>query len=201
MRLEVATPTGPAWLDLDRPRGRPRGLLAFGHGAGGGVDTPDLLAVRDTARSAGFAVVRITQPYRTAGRRAPAPAAHLDAAWLAAVAALRRHRGLGTVPLLVGGRSSGARVACRTATATGAIAVVALAFPVHPPGQPEKSRLAELFLPTVPVLVVQGDRDAFGLPAGIEELVVIAGADHSLKRDPPAVARAVVDFALRCLPS
>jgi predicted alpha/beta-hydrolase family hydrolase len=198
MRVDVQTPTGLAWADLDRPRGTPVALLAIGHGAGGGVDAPDLLAVRYAALEAQLAVARITQPYRVAGRRAPAPAARLDEAWLAAVAAVRRQRGLRTLPLVVLGRSSGARVACRTAAAVGASAVVALAFPVHPPGKPEKSRLDELALPTVPVLVVQGDRDAFGMPApDAADVVVIAGADHSLKKDPAAVGRAVVDFVVR----
>jgi uncharacterized protein len=198
MRIDVQTPAGPAWIDLDRPPGRPAALLAIGHGAGGGVDARDILAVRDAALAAQVAVARITQPYRVAGRRSPAPAARLDEAWLAAVTAIRGQRGLRAVPLIAAGRSSGARVACRTATASGAVAVVALAFPVHPPGKPEKSRLDELALPAVPVLVVQGDRDAFGMPPpDIAELVVIAGADHSLKKEPMAVAAAVVDFILR----
>lgn len=200
MRIEIQTPIGLAWADLDRPRGTPVALLAIGHGAGGGVEAPDLLAVRAAAVAAQFAVARITQPYRVAGRRAPAPATRLDEAWLAAVAAVRRQRGLRTVPLVALGRSSGARVACRTAAAVGAAAVVALAFPVHPPGNPGRSRLDELALPSVPVLVVQGDRDAFGMPAaGPADVVVIAGADHSLRKDPAAVARAVVDFVTRTL--
>jgi uncharacterized protein len=198
VRLDVATPSGPAWVDLERPRGKPRALLAVGHGAGGGVDAPDLLAVRKAALAARFAVARITQPYRVAGRRAPAPAPRLDEAWLAAVADLRAQRGLRAVPLVAVGRSSGARVACRTATASGAAAVVALAFPVHLPGRPEKSRLAELLLPTVPVLVVQGDRDAFGMPPpGSAEIVVIEGADHSLKKGRDVIAGAVIEFISR----
>ncbi|MEP7179312.1 MAG: alpha/beta family hydrolase [Pseudonocardiales bacterium] len=200
MRLAADTPSGPAWIDLDRPPGKPVALLAIGHGAGGGVETRDLLAVRDAALAARVAVARITQPYRVAGRRSPAPARRLDEAWLAAVAALRGQRGLRTVPLVTAGRSSGARVACRTAQASGAVAVVALAFPLHPPGRPDKSRLDELALPSVPVLVVQGDRDAFGMPpADSAELVVIPGSDHSLKRDPDAVAAAVLDFVLRAV--
>lgn len=200
MRVDIPTPSGVAWADIDRPRGKPVALLAIGHGAGGGVDAPDLFAVRDAALATQFAVARITQPYRVAGRRAPAPAARLDEAWLAAVAAVRRRRGLRAVPLVALGRSSGARVACRTAAAAGAAAVVALAFPVHPPGNPHKSRLDELALPSVPVLVVQGDRDPFGMPGyGSADVVVIAGADHSLRTDPAAVARAVLDFVLHSL--
>ncbi|MEP7020804.1 MAG: alpha/beta family hydrolase [Pseudonocardiales bacterium] len=201
MRLDVQTPGGPAWVDLERPKGKPAAVIAIGHGAGGGVQTPDVLAVRDSALAAGFAVARITQPYRVAGRRSPAPAPRLDEAWLAAISAVRAQRGLLAVPLIAAGRSSGARVACRTATDSGAIAVVALAFPVHPPGRPEKSRLDELALPTVPVLVVQGDRDAFGMPPQLPgvTLVVAEGADHSLKKDTAVVARAVVDFVTRCV--
>src|SRR5512139_3770409 len=121
----TATPHGEARLDLFEPRGRSKALLALGHGAGGGVDAPDLIAVRDAAVAAGFTVALITQPYRVAGRRAPAPAAHLDAAWIAAVSSLKAKR------LFVGGRSAGARVACRTAAALKAAGVVALAFPLH----------------------------------------------------------------------
>jgi predicted alpha/beta-hydrolase family hydrolase len=196
VRLDVQTPGGTAWIDLDRPRGAALGLLAIGHGAGGSVDSADLLAVRDALVPAGVAVARITQPYRVAGRRAPAPAPALDRAWQAAVASLRAQRGLRRTPLIVAGRSSGARVACRTASALDAVAVVALAFPLHPPGRPEKTRLDELALPVVPVLAVQGDRDAFGRPpqAAGRQVVVIAGADHSLKKAPLAVAAAVLDF-------
>ncbi|HET8588243.1 MAG TPA: alpha/beta family hydrolase, partial [Nakamurella sp.] len=165
-RWTLDTPAGPARIDLDRPSGKVRGLLVLGHGAGGGVDAADLLAVRDAAIALDIAVARVTQPYRVAGRRAPAPASRLDEAWIAAVAAVRRRRGLSGLPVVVGGRSSGARVACRTAAACGADAVLALAFPVHPPGKPDKSRLDELDHVTVPVLVVQGDRDPFGMPPG-----------------------------------
>ncbi|HEV7193532.1 MAG TPA: alpha/beta family hydrolase [Jatrophihabitantaceae bacterium] len=195
-RIEVETPSGPGWIDLDRPARTARAVLALGHGAGGGVTAPDLVAVRDAALGAGFAVARITQPYRVAGRRAPAPAPRLDEAWIAIVEHLRRQRSLASVALIQGGRSSGARVACRTAGALGAAAVVALAFPLHPPGNPARTRIEELVLPTVPVLVVQGDRDAFGMPpaSAAARLVVIDGADHSLKRSTAQIGRAVVEF-------
>ncbi len=193
-RSAVATPSGPAQIDIDRPDGVPRGLLVLGHGAGGGIDAVDLIAARDAALALGIAVVRVTQPYRVAGRRAPAPAARLDEAFLAAVAAARRRRHLDAVPLITGGRSSGARVACRTAAAASADAVLALAFPVHPPGKPEKSRLDELNSVTVPVLVVQGDRDPFGMPPRRRgHRVVTVRGDHSLK-DPSSVGRAVTRF-------
>lgn len=171
----------------------PVSLLVIGHGAGGGVDAPDLLAVRAAAVAAGVAVVRVEQPYRVAGRRAPAPAAHLDQAWTAVVAAVRAAQPLAGLPLVVAGRSSGARVACRTATDLGATGVLALAFPLHPPGKPERSRLAELDLPDVPVLVVQGDRDPFGMPPEAPDRTVrVVPGDHSLRRSAPRVAEDVV---------
>jgi predicted alpha/beta-hydrolase family hydrolase len=202
VQIQVDTPSGAGLIDLDQPRG-PAALLVLGHGAGGGIDAPDLRAVRRAAVADGLAVARVTQPYRVAGRRAPAPAPRLDEAWLAALAALRGRRGLTRIPVIVGGRSSGARVACRTAAAAGARAVVALAFPVHPPGRPEVSRLAELDLPPVPVLVVQGERDPFGMPPSApgRSVVVIPGADHSLRQAPTAVADALVRFVTTTLTS
>ncbi|MEP6599832.1 MAG: alpha/beta family hydrolase [Actinomycetota bacterium] len=196
-RSQISTPSGPAWVDLDQPPS-PSALLLLGHGASGGVDSPDLRAVRTAVLDAGVAVARVTQPYRVAGRRAPAPAPRLDEAWLAVNAALRRRRELAGLPFVHGGRSSGARVACRTAAATEAVAIVALAFPVQPPGRPERSRLAELAGPEVAVLVVQGERDVFGVPPvdACRQLVVVPGADHSLKKDPPAVGAAVVAFLI-----
>lgn len=171
-------------------------MLLLGHGAGGGVGAPDLLAATTAALAAGLAVVLVEQPYRVAGRRAPAPAGQLDTAWLAIVEHVR-----GVEPLVFGGRSSGARVACRTAAAGGAVGVLCLAFPVHPPGRPEKDRLAELAAPVVPVLVVQGERDPFGCPdpAPGREVVLLRG-DHSLKADLPGVAVAVTGWLPRVLP-
>jgi predicted alpha/beta-hydrolase family hydrolase len=194
-RVEIETPTGPAWADLDRPRGA-HTLLVLTHGANGKVATADVIAVRDAALAAGVAVALLTQPFRVAGRTAPPKPATQDEAWVAALRGLRKRRGLGALPLVVGGRSNGARVACRTATEVGAAGVVALAFPVHPPGRPDRDRLSELALPTVPVLVVQGDRDAFGMPppAAGRLVVVIPGADHSLKKGTATLADAVVAF-------
>jgi hypothetical protein len=170
-----------------------RGVLLLGHGAGGGFGAPDLRAATAAGLAAGLHVAQVEQPYRVAGRRAPAPAAQLDAAWLAVVGAVRA--ALPGLPLLVGGRSSGARVACRTASAAEAVAVLCLAFPVHPPGRPEKDRLAELAAPTVPVLVVQGERDPFGRPppAPGRDIVLLTG-DHSLKADVAGVAAAVATW-------
>jgi hypothetical protein len=188
--LEIATPHGPARARLRSVEGA-RGGLVLGHGAGGGVDAPDLTAATRAAVAAGFSVAFVEQPYRVAGRRSPAPAAQLDAAWVAVVTELRKGA-LAGLPLVTGGRSSGARVACRTAAATGAAGVLCLAFPVHPPGRPEKTRLDELDAVAVPVLVVQGERDPFGMPpdAAGRTVVRIAG-DHGLKADRAALEAAV----------
>jgi predicted alpha/beta-hydrolase family hydrolase len=188
--MRISTPRGDALAERFDPAGKARCLLALGHGAGGGVDAPDLVAVREAALAVNVAVVMITQPYRVAGRKAPAPAGQLDEAWIAVIEALKVK-----VPLVVGGRSSGARVACRTAAAVGAAGIVALAFPLHPPGKPENSRAPEL-LTGVPTLVVNGDSDPFGVPKrgkGIK-VTVIPGARHDLRKDLPAVASAVVSF-------
>ena len=155
------------------------------------MNAPDLAAATRAAGAAGLSVVLVEQPYRVAGRRSPAPAAQLDASWTAVAAELRNGL-LAGLPLVTGGRSSGARVACRTAAATGAAGVLCLAFPVHPPGRPEKSRLDELDAVQVPVLVVQGERDPFGMPppADGRTVVPIAG-DHGLKSDRAALESAV----------
>lgn len=154
----------------------------LGHGAGGGVGAPDLQAAKAAGLEAGLAVALVEQPYRVAGRRSPAPAPQLDVAWLAVVDALRGDPFEG-LELICGGRSSGARVACRTAADAGAAAILCLAFPVHPPGRPEKSRLAELDAVTVRTLVVQGERDPFGMPPArppLREVVTVPG-NHSLR--------------------
>ena len=191
--FEVPTPHGPARVHLHVPEA-PRSLLVLGHGAGGGVDAPDLVRVRDIALAEGLSVALVEQPYRVAGRRGPAPARQLDAAWTAVVAHLREDAP--TLPLVTGGRSSGARVACRTAAGTGAAAVLCLAFPPLPPrrkGAAEPpSRLPELDQVTVPVLIVQGARDPFGMPPpGPARRVVEVAGDHALKADLDAVASAV----------
>lgn len=201
MRIAIEAAGGTAWADLERPRGA-RALLVLTHGAGAGVETPDLLAVRDAAVGAGLAIALVTQPYRVAGRRTPPQPGPQDAAWLHIVSALRKRRGLGALSLILGGRSNGARVACRTARNCGAAAVVALAFPLHPPGHPEKSRLDELAGAGVKTLVVQGERDPFGLPprGRGRRIVVVPGADHTLKKDPAAVATAVIEFVTSLAP-
>jgi uncharacterized protein len=227
-------------------------LVALTHGAGGGVGTPDLLAVRDAALRLGGVVARITQPYRVRGARAPGSVARQDAAWVEIITALRGQPqgepteplpagsgeplpagsgeplpagsgeplpagsgetvrpgrdgpypggGEGALPLVQGGRSNGARVACRTAAAVDAVAVIALAFPLRPPGRPDRSRGAELRIPGRKLLIVSGDRDPFGLPgrrAGAR-VVVLAGETHALSRRPAEVGRAVAAWLPRAL--
>lgn len=156
----------------------------LGHGAGGGTHAVDLLAASAAAAELGWTVVLVEQPYRVAGRRSPAPAKQLDAAWLAVIRDLCK-RELSGLPLVTGGRSSGARVACRTAADAAAIGVIGLAFPVHPPGRagdPDRSRLPELDAVAVPVLIVQGQSDPFGIPPDASgRTVVRIPGDHSLR--------------------
>jgi uncharacterized protein len=193
--LELDTPHGRANAHL-HPAAEARAGLVLGHGAAGGVTARDLVAATSAAREVGVSVVLVEQPYRVAGRRSPAPARQLDAAWTAVVEQLLAGQ-LRGLPLIAGGRSSGARVACRTAAATGAVGVLCLAFPLQPPRRatPAPSRLSELEAVTVPTLVVQGSRDAFGIPpAGSRRTVVQVSADHSLKTDLDAVAAAVRDW-------
>jgi uncharacterized protein len=193
VKLEIDTPHGPALAHLYEAE-QPAGALVLGHGAGGGFAAKDLVAATGAALEAGVSVAQVEQPYRVAGRRSPAPAKQLDAAWTAAVEHLRDGE-LNGLALVAGGRSAGARVACRAAAETGAVAVLCLAFPVHPPGRPEKTRLDELDAVEVPVLVVQGESDPFGMPppAPGREVVTLPG-NHSLKNDLPALAAAVRDW-------
>ena len=188
----------PTTLDLDTPHGparahlheidSPRLAVVLGHGAGGGVTARDLVKATKAAQDAGATVALVEQPYRVAGRRSPAPAHQLDAAWVAAVEQLP----IDGLPLVTGGRSAGARVACRTAGATESIGVLCLAFPLHPPGRPEKTRLAELEQVERPVLVVQGTSDPFGMPpqAADREVVTVPG-NHSLTGDLNTLGEAV----------
>jgi len=194
-QLDIETPHGLARAHLHPAEGS-RAALVLGHGAGGGVTAPDLVAVTAAAREEHVSVALVEQPYRVAGRRAPAPARQLDAAWTAVVEQLRTGA-LGGLPLIAGGRSLGARVACRTAEVTGAAGLLCLAFPLLPPrrGKPPQSRLPELEAVTVPVLVVQGERDRFGIPPeSATRRVVLVPGDHSLRTDPEAVAAAVRDW-------
>jgi uncharacterized protein len=193
--LEIETPHGPARAHL-HPVDEPRGALVLGHGAGGGVAARDLVKATDVALEERFSVALVEQPYRVAGRKSPAPAAQLDTAWRAVVEHLRGE--LADVPLITGGRSAGARVACRTAADTGAAGVLCLAFPLHPPGRPEKTRLDELEAVRVPVLIVQGVSDPFGMPPeGPDRTVVQIKGNHSLSSDAAALAAAVREWLRR----
>ncbi len=197
-RIEICTPHGTARAELHCATEGGAAVL-LGHGAGGGVGAPDLVAATRAATAAGVHVALVEQPYRVAGRRAPAPARQLDAAWLA-IAEDLGERWFPGLPLVFGGRSSGARVACRTAADGGAVAVLCLAFPMYPPGHPERSRQAELDGVTVPTLVIQGERDPFGRPesAHHRELIMVPG-DHSLKAGLDGVSRAVGEWLGRVL--
>jgi hypothetical protein len=206
---EIMTSGGPAHVVLERPE-RPAFLVVLTHGSGGTPDSADVLAVRDAARSLGAATALVTQPYRVRGGRAPGSAAKQDAAWGELVGALRREtaRDGAPLPLVQCGRSNGARVVCRTAREVGAAGVIALAFPLHPPGKPDRSRDAELRSASekgasgkgasgkgatgTRVLVVNGGRDPFGVPAedGTTEVVVLPGEAHALSKDPAAVGAA-----------
>jgi predicted alpha/beta-hydrolase family hydrolase len=192
--VEIMTGEGAARADVARPPGAgnrapgPTFLLMLTHGSGGGPGSADLMAVRDAVLPLGAVVALVTQPYRVKGRRAPGSPERQDAAWTEIVGAVREVAGPG-LPLVQGGRSNGARVACRTAAAAGARAVLALAFPLHPPGHPEKSRAAELALAGTDVLVINGSRDPFGIPdqAARIRVVVLDGETHALSRKPETV--------------
>lgn len=200
--MDIATPTslGPGRLVV-AAADAPRALLWLGHGAGGGIDAADLAALALALPAAGISVARYEQPWRVAGKRVASRPEALDTAWReTAPAVAELAAGL---PLVVGGRSAGARVACRTAAELGAAGVVCLAFPLHPPGRPSASRRDELLLPEVPVLVLQGDRDTFGTGEAVAaaasgreniRVVPVPGADHGMRTlkssplDAPAVA-------------
>ena len=200
--FSIDTPRGPAGIRITDSVGPPRSQLVLGHGAGGGPNAADLELLAQRLPTRGTTVVRFEQPWRTAGRRVAVPPAQLDEAWLAAIARLERQP-WATDRLFVGGRSAGARVACRTADQIGAAGVVCLAFPLHLPGRPERSRLAELLAPTVDRLVLQGTRDAFGSAAeirlaldGAQGITVIdlPGADHGYRLPKTAAGFTAADL-------
>jgi uncharacterized protein len=193
---DAETPHGLARVHLhaaERPRG---GALVLGHGAGGGVNAPDLQAATRAGLAEGFTVALVEQPYRVAGRRSPAPARQLDAAWIAVVESLRAGE-LEGLSLVTGGRSAGARVACRTVEDSHAVGVLCLAFPLRPP-RGSQDRLPELNAVTVPTLVVQGTTDPFGIPpeAAGRTVAQVAG-DHGLKKDLDGVEDAVRGWLAR----
>jgi predicted alpha/beta-hydrolase family hydrolase len=197
--VQIETPSGPARAHLHAARDA-KGALVLGHGAGGGVEAVDLVAAKDAAVGEGFTVALVEQPYRVAGRRSPAPAKRLDEAWVAAIGQLSAEQ-LEGLPLIAGGRSLGARVACRTVEMTSAAAVLCLAFPFVPPrrgDKPPQTRLPELEAVSVPVLIVQGESDRFGMPPeGPDRQVVKVAGDHGLKADPEAVGEAVAAWLAR----
>jgi predicted alpha/beta-hydrolase family hydrolase len=195
--VEIMTGGGVARAELDGEAGTARFLLVLTHGAGGSVGSPDLLAARDAALGLGGLVAQVTQPYRVRGARAPGSADRQDAAWAEVVAALTALAP--GVPLVQGGRSNGARVACRTAAAVGARAVIALAYPLRPPGPRGQNRLAELHAATAggaAVLVVNGERDPFGIPGAedADRVVVVPGETHSLRGHRAVIAAAVASW-------
>lgn len=174
----IPTPHGDARLVTARSR-RPIATLLVSHGAGVGIDTHDLEALATSLPGQGITVHRLEQPWRVAGRKVATPPATLDTALRCAADRIRPLH-----PLVVGGRSAGARSAARTAVYLGAAGVLALSFPLHPPGRPEKSRAAELAQVRVPLLVIQGERDSMGRPEEFVEgtdMVVVPAADHGLK--------------------
>ena len=193
------TSAGPAHVVVEQPGGpgqrrcrEPRFLVVLTHGAAGTPDTPDVLAVKDVALRLGARTALVTQPYRVRGARAPGSAVRQDTAWAEIVAALNP----AGLPLVMGGRSNGARVACRTARQLNAVGVIALAFPLHPPGRPGKSRDAELRDAGTSVLVLNGDRDPFGIPEADDatRVVVLPGENHALSKKPQAIGDAVAGW-------
>jgi predicted alpha/beta-hydrolase family hydrolase len=187
MIIDVPTSLGPGRLTVSAAE-EPRAVVWLGHGAGGGIGAVDLAALAEQLPARGFTVARYEQPWRVAGKKIAARPANLDVAWRETTPAVAELAA--GLPIIFGGRSAGARVACRTAAELDAAAVVCLAFPLHPPGKPEASRLPELLLPPVPTLVLQGERDTFGTAADIEReaagarsirIVPVAGADHGMK--------------------
>jgi predicted alpha/beta-hydrolase family hydrolase len=203
---EIGTPLGPARAHVTDADGVVRGTLVLGHGAGGGIGSADLVAVTATAAGAGWRVIRVEQPWRVAGKRIAVAPPRLDEGWRAVLADLRA-ADLLTGPLVLGGRSAGARVACRTAVEQGAAGVLALAFPLHPPGRPEKSRAGELTAVGVPLVVVQGETDAFGDPAAVAAVlsgqatasVYAVPGDHALKKNVDVVAMAALAWLTELL--
>lgn len=174
----IETPYGEGRLVTRRAR-KPVATLLLSHGAGNGIDTPDLEALNKALPAQGITVVRFEQPWKVAGRPVATPPNTLDVALTEAANWMRVR-----TPMVVGGRSAGARSAARTGRSLGAAGCLCLAFPLHPPGKPEKSRLEELRGSKVPTLVVQGERDAMGKPEEFPEwveVVPVPGADHSLK--------------------
>jgi predicted alpha/beta-hydrolase family hydrolase len=204
----VAPDKGVSTVELTTSRGvararihaapNARAAVVLGHGAGGGINAPDLVVATEAALGASVTAVLVEQPYRVAGRRSPAPARQLDVAFVEIISQLRADP-LAGLPVITGGRSSGARVACRTAAVTGASGVLCLAFPLLAPARKSDgvrpSRQDELDAVAVPTLIVQGSNDPFGMPVvAPTRTVVRVPGDHSLRRATGEVAAAVYDW-------
>jgi len=171
----VDTAYGPGRLVVHRARAA-TATLVLSHGAGKGIEARDLAALAAALPRQQLTVALFEQPWRVAGKKVASAPATLDIGLEAAVRTLRP-RG----PLVVGGRSAGARSAARSAVRLGAVGCLALAFPLHPPGRPERTRVAELTGADVPTLVVQGERDPMGRPEEFPDgtdLAVVPAADH-----------------------
>jgi hypothetical protein len=197
----IDTPPGSARVHIERPLSDAgsRGSVVVSHGAGGGIDAADLVALRALVED-GWTYVRVEQPWRVAGRKVATPPKTLDAAWIPLLDGLTRGRWALPRPLVTGGRSAGARVACRTAAAVGADGVLALSFPLHPPGNPDRSRAPEaieVLDAGLPLCVIQGERDPFGRPQEVRDALgsapTITGVpgDHSLARGTDQAVAAV----------
>lgn len=198
--IEVATTSGPARVSW-QPVTDPRAVLVLGPGASGATSAPDLAVACQVAAADAITVGLVEPPYRVAGRKVPPRGPSVDIAWRECVEHLHALAGA-DLPLLTGGRSFGSRVACRTAHALGVVGVLCLAYPLHPPGKPERSRADELAAAEpLPVLVVQGERDPFGRPEpGPNRQVVVVAGDHGLKKDLPAVSAAIGTWLSAVLP-
>lgn len=174
----ISTPHGDGRLVMYRAR-RPVATILLSHGAGGGIEAPELVALATRLPGNDVSVALFEQPWRVAGRKVAGAPATLDAALRSAASAMRTR-----TQLIVGGRSAGARSAVRTARGLGASGCLCLSFPLHPPGRPDSSRLDELLAARLPTLVIQGERDTMGRPEEFPEMVemsVVPGADHALR--------------------
>lgn len=202
---EIETPGGQARAHVDRPRSA-RGSVVLSHGAGGGLGALDLVLAREVLTANGWAVALVEQPWLVAGRRVAGPPKSLDAAWVPVVEALTAGRGRLPRPLVVGGRSAGARVACRTAAVLAADAGLLLSFPLHPPGRPDRLRADELALAPDPSHVVQGAKDPFGTPAELaaylppHSVLHEVPGTHSFPRSSAAELRSVLSRIAGMLP-
>lgn len=205
MVREIETPGGPGRAHVSSPR-HARGTVVLSHGAGGGLGALDLTLAMDVLTAHGWAVALVEQPWLVAGRRIAGPPGTLDAAWVPIVEALLSGRARLPRPLVVGGRSAGARVACRTAAALEAAGGLLLSFPLHPPGRPDRLRADELALAPSPTVVVQGTKDPFGTPAELAAYVApgttvleVPGA-HSFAASAGPLLRAALERAAGMLP-